>query len=312
MPELKPNWQPMLSWNKRAVLGSLLTERQREEVRQQHPSWSDSDINLSHWEMVMMESEPHTPNAAPSSECNSPRTVTKEEWDSYSPAKQWEYVRVCEELFLDRDRLLKAIPECPVHGACVPHALDWIKQKLAAEPDAPTCEQLATVESRLSETLERIRTGKDFVVEVEGDTVRIGPAKRCSHHKDAATATWTPSERDRLAELIWAAIETNRKAGLSDFSDETSMLFKLRRKLFAEPEQPKRTKSAPKSAGEIFPSPQEFKVASCTGHKTLRVGDLVAVAEDANMHNVLIRTSDMTIHAIQVDDYGYVILEPMQ
>lgn len=36
-------------------------------------------------------------------------------------------IEVSDALLNDRDRVLNAIPECPVHGSgCVPHALEWI------------------------------------------------------------------------------------------------------------------------------------------------------------------------------------------
>lgn len=28
----------------------------------------------------------------------------------------------------ERDRLLRAIPECPTHGICIPHALEWVEK----------------------------------------------------------------------------------------------------------------------------------------------------------------------------------------
>ncbi len=31
-------------------------------------------------------------------------------------------------LLKDRSKLLEAIPQCPAHGPCVPHALEWISQ----------------------------------------------------------------------------------------------------------------------------------------------------------------------------------------
>lgn len=37
-------------------------------------------------------------------------------------------LRVTDELLAARQGVLDAIPECPRHGSCVPHALDWIKQ----------------------------------------------------------------------------------------------------------------------------------------------------------------------------------------
>jgi hypothetical protein len=38
-------------------------------------------------------------------------------------------LKVTKELLADRQKLLDAIPECPVHGKCVPNALLWIECK---------------------------------------------------------------------------------------------------------------------------------------------------------------------------------------
>jgi hypothetical protein len=35
---------------------------------------------------------------------------------------------VTNSLLQERQRVLDAIPECKVHGACVPHAIDWINE----------------------------------------------------------------------------------------------------------------------------------------------------------------------------------------
>ena len=41
-------------------------------------------------------------------------------------------VRNMEALLRERQRVLDAIPECPLHGHdCVPHALDWIAKAKA-------------------------------------------------------------------------------------------------------------------------------------------------------------------------------------
>lgn len=37
-------------------------------------------------------------------------------------------LKVSDELLKNRDALLAAIPECPAHGKCMPHALEWIEQ----------------------------------------------------------------------------------------------------------------------------------------------------------------------------------------
>jgi len=35
---------------------------------------------------------------------------------------------VTEQLLEERQRVLDAIPECKTHGACVPHAIEWIEE----------------------------------------------------------------------------------------------------------------------------------------------------------------------------------------
>lgn len=60
-------------------------------------------------------------------------------------------LKVTDELLAERERVLRAIPECPQHGPCVPHALEWIEKatrlrdglaaleqemRLPVEPDA--------------------------------------------------------------------------------------------------------------------------------------------------------------------------------
>jgi len=42
-------------------------------------------------------------------------------------ARLKEELDITDKLLADRDRVLRAIPECPVHGSgCVPWALEWI------------------------------------------------------------------------------------------------------------------------------------------------------------------------------------------
>ncbi len=40
-----------------------------------------------------------------------------------------EELRVTEEILKERDRLLREIPECSAHGQCVPHAIQWVKER---------------------------------------------------------------------------------------------------------------------------------------------------------------------------------------
>ena len=45
-----------------------------------------------------------------------------------------EELRITDKLLAERNRLLEAIPPCPMHGSqCVPHALEWIHKKLSEE-----------------------------------------------------------------------------------------------------------------------------------------------------------------------------------
>jgi len=39
-----------------------------------------------------------------------------------------EELEVTDSILNERQKLLDAIPECPTHGKCMPHALDWIKK----------------------------------------------------------------------------------------------------------------------------------------------------------------------------------------
>ena len=36
-------------------------------------------------------------------------------------------LKVTNALYEERQKLLDAIPECEIHGKCVPHALEWIE-----------------------------------------------------------------------------------------------------------------------------------------------------------------------------------------
>ena len=40
-------------------------------------------------------------------------------------------LEVTEKLLEERQRVLDAIPECPSHGKCVPHAIEWIEEMKA-------------------------------------------------------------------------------------------------------------------------------------------------------------------------------------
>lgn len=42
--------------------------------------------------------------------------------------KLQEELRISDELLKSHNELLKEIPECELHGACLPHAIEWIKK----------------------------------------------------------------------------------------------------------------------------------------------------------------------------------------
>ncbi len=63
-----------------------------------------------------------------------------EERDKYRAAFE-----VTEKLLNERQRVLDTIPGCPLHGPCVPHALDWIKQSKKLHPLLATIQETATM-----------------------------------------------------------------------------------------------------------------------------------------------------------------------
>jgi hypothetical protein len=51
------------------------------------------------------------------------------------PSALQQELAVTNKLLDERNRLLDAIPECPVHGRqCVPHAIEWVKERESIPP----------------------------------------------------------------------------------------------------------------------------------------------------------------------------------
>lgn len=55
-----------------------------------------------------------------------------------------EELAITDQLLASRQQVLDAIPECNLHGSCVPHALEWIKEMKLFMVDqvmmgTPTC-----------------------------------------------------------------------------------------------------------------------------------------------------------------------------
>lgn len=62
------------------------------------------------------------------------------------------------------------------------------------------------------------------------------------------------------------------------------------------------------SAGNVSPSTRRYEVTYPHDHKTLKIGDVVVMAETPKLENVLIRLTDMTLHRICDDSEQYVHL----
>ncbi len=43
-----------------------------------------------------------------------------------------EELEITDKLLSERQRVLDAIPQCEVHGSCIPHAFEWIEKAKAA------------------------------------------------------------------------------------------------------------------------------------------------------------------------------------
>ena len=69
-------------------------------------------------------------------------------------------LKISDKLLIERDKLLAEIPQCPEHGACIPHAREWIRQmKSIAGNVVPNTKQPAV---RAKSNLEH---GKDYIQE---------------------------------------------------------------------------------------------------------------------------------------------------
>lgn len=56
-------------------------------------------------------------------------------WLGEEYVKMKRELKVLEQILDERNRLLAAIPECEVHGQCVPHALEWIEESKSIRAD---------------------------------------------------------------------------------------------------------------------------------------------------------------------------------
>lgn len=97
------------------------------------------------------------------------RAYTADQMQAYAraaqaqPAPGADELAITEKLLADRQRVLDAIPACPMHGACVPHALEWIEkakadlQALAVGQDA----LLDMLARQHVDALDAVRNGGD-------------------------------------------------------------------------------------------------------------------------------------------------------
>ena len=58
---------------------------------------------------------------------------SRDYWEEEAKRLERE-LAVTDSLLVERQRVLDAIPECPVHGPCVPHALEWITKNRSRVP----------------------------------------------------------------------------------------------------------------------------------------------------------------------------------
>lgn len=99
--------------------------------------------------------------------------------DEATVSRLKEYIRTTECILHERNRVLRAIPECPMHGnGCVPHALDWIdKQMSGVARCAFGARQSADIETDVCDlpaTLAAIRKGRNLTqVEVAEENVSL-------------------------------------------------------------------------------------------------------------------------------------------
>lgn len=66
--------------------------------------------------------------------------VTRQEWDWYTDDEKFQYVQLSDKDIEDKDAVLHLIPECTVHGFCLPHIKDWIKYHVRQDEEAVTNE----------------------------------------------------------------------------------------------------------------------------------------------------------------------------
>lgn len=81
-----------------------------------------------------------------------------------------EEIDVADKIIAERNRLLDAIPACPVHGQCVPHAIEWVEKsmlvmrELKAENDSLRCERTDWQAECLKKGFEYMRESDDHYV----------------------------------------------------------------------------------------------------------------------------------------------------
>jgi len=59
------------------------------------------------------------------------------------------------------EELLQLIPECPVHGECIPHAKEWVLAQLAGEPREIKVYTEDVSDTAVSALLEMMKTSKE-------------------------------------------------------------------------------------------------------------------------------------------------------
>lgn len=81
-------------------------------------------------------------------------------------------LEITEKLLQHREMVLRTIPECPAHGYCVPHAIEWIEKQLTQTNIAEQAKAEGAREER--ERIEKLIMPKiqKFIDKVESGRAR--------------------------------------------------------------------------------------------------------------------------------------------
>ena len=129
VPALRGERSPkMPAWSDELSVTLNVLAGKREELRAANDQLVDWDKLFT---AVVSPSLPGAPSLWPFNGGQGPAMV------AFAIHQLREELRVTDQLLAERDRLLKAIPECPSHGdGCVPSAIEWVERQKILERDS--------------------------------------------------------------------------------------------------------------------------------------------------------------------------------